>query len=159
MLYDLSWTFCFTIYDCRLLRDFLISCLLTCPGITCLCVPMLSIPFSMLIFRFRLLIYMYLLDFRFTVVSLISFMLLVIACTCIPGAHHLIRYTCDCQSTPTGFIICARRVVFWQPWILMSRSWSLDRGGLAVADQSAQRKRGLAVAYPDPLSSSFPLFG
>ena len=24
----------------------------------------------------------------------------------------------------------------WQPWILMSRSWCLDRGGFAVADQS-----------------------
>jgi len=27
----------------------------------------------------------------------------------------------------------------WQPWILMSRSWSPDLSGLAVADQSAQR--------------------
>ena len=35
----------------------------------------------------------------------------------------------------------------------------MDRGGLTVADQSAQRKRGLAVACPDPLSSSLPLFG
>ena len=39
-------------------------------------------------------IYMYLLDFRFTVVHLISFMLLVIACTCMPESHHLIMYTC-----------------------------------------------------------------
>ena len=53
MLYDLSWTFCFTIYDSRLLRDFLISCLLTCTGITYLCVPMLSTSFSMHIFRHR----------------------------------------------------------------------------------------------------------
>ena len=41
----------------------------------------------------------------------------------------------------------------------MFRSWSLDRDGLTVADQSAQRKHGLKVACPDPLSSSFPLFG
>jgi len=54
ILYDLSWTFCFIIHDSRLLRDFLISCLLTCTGITCLCVPMLSIPFSMHVFRLRL---------------------------------------------------------------------------------------------------------
>ena len=53
MLRDLSWTFYFTIYDSRLLRDFLISCLLTYTGITCLCVPMLSTPFSMYIFWFR----------------------------------------------------------------------------------------------------------
>ena len=28
------------------------------------------------------------------------------------------------------------RGCIWQPWVLMSRSWSLDRGGLAVPDQS-----------------------
>jgi len=41
----------------------------------------------------------------------------------------------------------------------MSRSQSLDRGGLTVVDQSAQRKRGLAVTCPDPLPSSLPLIG
>ena len=41
----------------------------------------------------------------------------------------------------------------------MSRSWSLDRGDLVVADQSAQRKHGLAVVCLNPLSSSFLLFG
>ena len=39
----------------------------------------------------------------------------------------------------------------------MSRSQSLDRGGLTVVDQSAQRKRGLTVACPDPLSYCLPL--
>jgi len=39
----------------------------------------------------------------------------------------------------------------------MSISYSLDRGVLTIADQSAQRKRGLAVAWPDPLSFSLPL--
>jgi len=54
-------------------------------------------------------IYMYLLLFGFTVVPLISFMLLVIACTCMPEPHHLIMYTCDCLiCTPLGFIICTR---------------------------------------------------
>jgi len=35
----------------------------------------------------------------------------------------------------------------------------MDRGGLAVVDQSAQQKRGLAVTYLDPLSSSLPMIG
>jgi len=95
----------------------------------------------------------------FTAVPLIFFMLLVIACTCMPEPHHLIMHTYDCLSTPTGFIICTRRVAFWQPWILISRSWSLDRGGLVVVDQSAQQKRGLAVVCPDLLSSNLPLIG
>ena len=42
-----------------------------------------------------LLIYMYLLDFGFTVIFLI---LLVISCTCMPGPHHLIMYTCACYA-------------------------------------------------------------
>jgi len=41
----------------------------------------------------------------------------------------------------------------------MSRSWSLDHDALAVADKSAQRMRGLAVACPDPLSSSLLMIG
>jgi len=51
-----------------------------------------------------LLIYMYLLHFRFTTIPLIFFMLLIIACTCMPESHYLIMYTCDCLSTPTGFV-------------------------------------------------------
>jgi len=34
----------------------------------------------------------------FTVVPLISLMLLVIACTCMSGPHHLIMYTCSCYA-------------------------------------------------------------
>jgi len=64
MLYGLSLAFYFSIYDSRLLRDFLISCLLTYTGITCLCVPMLSTLFSMHIFRFRI-IDIHVLGFRF----------------------------------------------------------------------------------------------
>jgi len=70
MLYDLSWILCFTIYDSRLLQDFLISCLLTCTGITCLCVPMLLTPLSMYISNSDLSISMCLLDFIFIIVSL-----------------------------------------------------------------------------------------
>ena len=82
--------------------------------------------------------------------------LLVIACTCMPEPHHFIMYTYECLSTPTGLIIHTRWVAFWQPWILMSRSWSLDRGGLAVLIRVAQQKHGLAVACPDPLSPASP---
>jgi len=42
-----------------------------------------------------LLTYMYLLDLGFTVIFLI---LLVISCTCMPGPHHLIVYTCACYA-------------------------------------------------------------
>jgi len=97
-------------------------------------------------------IHMYLLDFRFTTNSLI-----VIYVTghclylCMPELHHLIMYTCDCLSTLTGFILCTRWVIFWQPWTIMSRSKSLECGGFAVANQSAQWKRELAIVCPDPL--------
>ena len=38
-----------------------------------------------------------------------SFMLLVIAYTCMPKSHHLIMYTRDCLiCTPRGFIMCTR---------------------------------------------------
>ena len=40
--------------------------------------------------------------------------------------------------TPFGFIYVLAGCI-WQPWILMSRSWSLDHGDLAVADQITQR--------------------
>ena len=53
-------------------------------------------------------IHVYLLDFRFTTDSLIFIMLLIISCTCIPEPHHLIMYTCDCLSTPIGFILRIR---------------------------------------------------
>ena len=42
-----------------------------------------------------LLIYMHLLDLRFTVIFLI---LLVISYTCMPGPPHLIMYTCACYA-------------------------------------------------------------
>ena len=42
----------------------------------------------------------------FTVIPLISFMLLVFACTSMPEPYYLIMHTCDCLSTPLGFTIC-----------------------------------------------------
>jgi len=41
----------------------------------------------------------------------------------------------------------------------MSRSWSLNRGGFAVADQSGAAEVWIAVAYLDPPSSSLSLIG
>ena len=81
--------------------------------------------------------------YRYTCTYLISnllpillflFMLLVITCTCMPEPHHLIMYTCDRLSTPTGFILRTRWVIFWQSWTLMSKSRSLNRGGLCATE-------------------------
>ena len=74
-----------------------------------------------------------------------------------PVQHHLIMYTCACYARHLALSYVLAGCI-WQPWILISRSWSLDRGGLAVVDQSAQQKRGLTVACPDP-PSSLPLIG
>jgi len=86
-------------------------------------------------------------------------MLLVIACTCMPEPHHLIMYTCDCLSTPTGFTICTHEVAFLQPWILMSRSWSLERGGLAVPIQSGIAEAWISGCLSGPSFSSLSLIG
>jgi len=99
-------------------------------------------------------------DYHFSCVNLIPsspliswfhFMFLIIDCTCMPELHHLIMYICDYLSTPTGFILRTRWVIFWQPWTFMARSRSLNRGDLVVAGQSAQRKRELAVVCLEPL--------
>ena len=63
---------------------------------------------------------------------------------------------------PLGFIICTRWVAFWQSWILMSRSQSLDHGVISIADQSTQRilpwrserSRSLDIVVAFPLSCS-----
>ena len=47
------------------------------------------------VFRFRLTDIHVFLDLGFTVIFLI---LLVIFCTCMPGPHHLIMYTCACYA-------------------------------------------------------------
>ena len=80
-----------------------------------------------------------------------SFILLLNTCTRMSEPHHLIIYTYDCLSMPTGFILRTRWVAFWKPWRLMSRSRSLDRGGLVVTDQSAQWKCRLVVVCVDLL--------
>ena len=64
------------------------------------------------------------------------FRLLVISCTYMSDSRHLIVHTCDCLSTPSVFILHTHWVAFWQSCILMTRFWSLDRGGHAVTDQS-----------------------
>jgi len=93
----------------------------------------------------------YLLDIGFTTDSLISTYVTGHCLYRMPKPHHLIMYTCDCLSTPLGFILRTRWVVFWQPWTFMFISRSLHRGGPVVADQSAQWKRGLAVICVEPL--------
>ena len=125
--------------------------------IACLCVSMLSIPLSMHAFRFRLIDIQVFTSFRIYCHSLISFMLLVITCTCMPEPRHLIMCTCDCLSTPTSFIVWTRRVAFWQSWILMSRSWSLDRDGLVVVDQSSATGAWISSYLSGPSFFQTPL--
>ena len=81
---------------------------------------------------------MHVFSFRFTVVPLIFLMLFVITYTCILGPRHLIMYKYTYYARYLALYMYSQGCV-WQPWILMSRSWSLDHGDLAVADQSAQR--------------------
>ena len=88
-----------------------------------------------------------------------SFMLLVIACTCLPEPHHLIMYMYDCPSTPIGFILRTRWVIFWQPSTFMSRSRSLNRSDLHSWSEcavEAQISGCLCIApfLPAPLISS-----
>ena len=97
-------------------------------------------------FWFRLINIHVLLDFRFTVVPLISFMLLVIACTCMPEPHYLIMYTYDCLYACHLDLSYVLTGCIWQPWILMSRSRSMDCVDLTIADQRAQQRGGLADA-------------
>jgi len=82
-----------------------------------------------------------------------SFNFLYVTCHC----RYLHAWTtsldhvhCDFLSTPTGFIICTCEIDFWQPWILMSRSWSLDRGGLTVPDQSGATKTWISSCLSGP---------
>ena len=59
----------------------------------CLYVSMLFILCSMHVFQFQIHRYT-----CFTVIPLISCMLLIIACTYMLGPHHLIMYTCACYA-------------------------------------------------------------
>ena len=110
-------------------------------------------------------IYMYLLDFGFTIVPLIFFMLLVIACACMPEPHHLIMHTCDCLiCKPLGFIICARglhqttfdshvQILETRPW------WPCCSWSEYAADHSvtirAHQKLGLSPQLFHPVSLLF----
>ena len=143
MLSDLSLTFCFTIYDFRLLQDFLISCLLTCTDITCLCVPMLSTLFSIHVSDSDLSIYVYLLDFGFTTDPLIFIYVTGHCLYLYARSHHMIVYTCDCLSMPTGlsYVLVGLlsdnsefscpdlrvRIVVAMRWLIIVRSGSVDK--------------------------------
>ena len=101
-----------------------------------------------------LLIYMYLLDLGFTVIFLI---LLVISYTCMPGPHHLIMYTCACYARHLALSYVLAGVAN-NPGFSCSDPgvWTV---ALLYLIRVAQRKRGLAVAYLDPPSSSLSLIG
>ena len=106
---------------------------LTCTGITCLCVSMLSISFSMHVFRYRFNDTHVFTWFR---IYYRSFNFLYVTChcrTCMPEPHHLIMYTCDCLCTLIGFILRIRLVIFWQSWTFVSIFRSLNHGGLTIA--------------------------
>ena len=113
--------------------------------------------FLFMFYKSDLSIYMYLLDFGFTIVPLIFFMLLVTACTYMPESHHLIMYTCDCLSTPTGFILRTCWVAFLTTLDLHVQILESNLWWPSVVDQRAQRKRGLAVVYPEPHFLPAPL--
>ena len=100
---------------------------------------------------------------RFTVIPLNSLMSFVIICTAYLD-HITWSLTCNCYARHLTFLYVLASCI-WQPWILMSRSWSLDHGGLAVPDQSAQqtlpwwseRSRSLDAAAALP-PSSYPVW-
>ena len=116
-------------------------------------------PLSMNVFLSRFIDIQDLLDSGFTVVPLISFMLLVIA---VPVCLNHITWSCTC-------------VIAWACQLALSyvlagllsdnpRSSNPDLGVWTVVVllyliRMTQRKHELAVSCPDPLSSSFPLFG
>ena len=67
---------------------------------------------------------------------LISLVIYLPDYTCLCSRHgfqcmimiRFYRYTCTYLSTPSGFCITTRLgSSIWLPWILMSRSWSLER--------------------------------
>jgi len=115
--------------------------------------------FSMHVFRFGLINIHVLLDFGFTIVPLISFMLLVIACTYMPEPHHLIMYMCDCLSTANWLYHMYSRSCFLitldpHVQILESGPWWPC---CSWSERAAEA--WISIACPDPLCSSFPLFG
>ena len=70
--------------------------------------------------------------------GLISITVSLLVPTCLRSRHsfqcmimiRFYRYTCACLCTPSGFRIttCLGSSI-WLPWILMSRSWSLEHVG------------------------------
>jgi len=110
--------------------------------------------FPCMFFDSDLLIYMYLLDLGFTVIFLI---LIVISCTCMPGPHHLIVYTCACYARHLALSYVLTGVAnnpgfsYPDPWV-----WTVV---LLYLIRVAQQEHGLAVAHRDSPFSSLSLIG
>jgi len=85
-------------------------------------------------------------------------MLLVISCTCMPGPHHLIMYTCACYTRHLALSYVLAGVAN-NPGSSCPdpRDWTV--AALLYLISVAQRERGLTVAYLDPPSSSLSLIG
>ena len=96
-------------------------------------------------------IYMYLLGFGFTIVPLISIyvtghcLYLYARITSLDHVHVWLPEHANCLYLMYSWVI------FWQSWIFMSRSRSIDCDNFAVLNQSAQQKCRLAVICSDPL--------
>jgi len=95
----------------------------------------------------------------FTVVPLISFMLLVIAGTCMPGPHHLIMYTVTSWARQLALSYVLARLISDNPGSSCPDPGVWTVAALLYLIRVAQRKRGLVVACPDPLSSSLLMIG
>ena len=97
----------------------------------------------------------------FTVVPLISLVLLVISCTCMPGLYHLIMYTCACYARHLALLYVLARLHL----TTQNSHVQILEPGLwwpYCADQSAQRilpwrsgrNRSLDIVVTFPPSSS-----
>ena len=100
----------------------------------------------------------------FTVVPLISLMLLVIACTCMPGPHHLIMYTCACHARHLALLYVLTgvattldshvQILETGPWWPCC-SWSEYAANFFRDDRSAAETWIIVAALP---SSSSPVW-
>ena len=118
--------------------------------VTCLCVPMFSIPFPCMFFDL-------LITCIYLISDLLSFssMLLVISCTCVPGPHHLIMYTCACYARHLALFYVLAGVANNPGFSCPDPGvWTIV---LLYLIRVAQRERGLAVALSGPSFFQPPL--
>ena len=119
-----------------------------------LCVPMLSIPLFMHVFRFRFT------DIHAFTWSRIYCHFSYITCHFLyrmPGPHHLIMYTCACYARHLALFYVLAGVANNPGFSCPDPGvWTL---ALLYLIRVAQRERGLAVACPDPLPSRLFLIG